>query len=91
MIKRIVVIAVAAGALAVPAVSSADKGGNPNGHSPAWQCRHAQFNLTPHMQPAWANCVRARAHAQREANKPASKPPQNKPEDNEPGKPEDSD
>ena len=66
MIKRMLVIAVAAGAIALPAVASADKGGTPNAHSPAWQCR--KLGLSPHNRPGWSQCVRQHAHNNGENN-----------------------
>jgi hypothetical protein len=72
MIKRIVAVTVAAGALAVPAVVSGDKGGTPNRHSPAAQCRQA--GLSPEGNPrAFASCVRGRARGRHsESRNPAA-------------------
>jgi len=72
MIKRIVAVAVAAGALAVPAVVSGDKGGAPNRYSPAAQCRKA--GVSPEVDPrAFASCVRGKARGQHsESRNPAA-------------------
>jgi hypothetical protein len=72
MVKRIVAVTVAAGALAVPAIVSGDKGGTPNRHSPAWQCRHA--GLSPAVETdRFAECVRRLAGGQQdESRNPAA-------------------
>jgi hypothetical protein len=72
MVKRIVVVAVAACALAVPAVVAGDNGGTPNRHSPAAQCRQA--GLSPEVNPrGFASCVQEEARGQHsESRNPAA-------------------
>jgi len=98
MIKRSLVIALAAGAVAVPGVAAANKGGVPShGRSPAWWCRTQHTPpLTPHSA-GWSQCVRDRAHTQRntdENNKPDESTNTPGSESSEPGdevnKPEDT-
>ena len=59
MIKRIVAVTVAAGALAVPAIVFSNDGGTPN---PAAQCRQG---FSPAADPlGFAACVQGKAGAQ---------------------------
>ena len=72
MVKRIIVVTVAACTLALPAVVAGDNGGTPNRHNPAAQCRHA--GLSPEAnRRAFASCVRDKARGRHsESRNPAA-------------------